>query len=112
MAHDNVVVAALRLRHDIAPPASHGEQDARDADCQKPRAEARPMHEQYEAEGREKPECRADERPGAWLDEMKSRPVRNRRVGHGLLPLLIIPRDPRDRPSAFRLAVQTLCRRA
>src|ERR1700722_2459291 len=112
MAHDDVVVATLGLRHDIAPPAHHGEQDACHADCQKPRAEARPMHEQYEAEGREKTECRPNKRPRAWLDEMKSRPVRNRRVGHSLLPLLIIPRDPRDRPSAFRPAVRTSYRTA
>ena len=100
MAHDNIVVAALRLGDDITPPARHGEQDARDADCQKPWAETRPVHEQYETKGREKPECRANERPRAWLDEMKSRPVRNRRVGHSLLLFIVIPRAPRDRPSA------------
>ena len=32
MAYEHVVVAVLRLQDDVAPPAGHGEQDARDPD--------------------------------------------------------------------------------
>ena len=42
MTHDRIVVAALSLEDDVAPPAEHGEQDARDADGQNRRAEPRP----------------------------------------------------------------------
>src|SRR6202167_6792520 len=112
MAHYNIVVAALSLGDDVTPPARHGEQDACDADGQKPWAETRPVHEEYETKSREKPESRANERPRAWLDEMKSRPIRNRRVGHCLLLFIVIPRAPRDQPSAFRPAVRTSYRTA
>ena len=52
MPHDHIVVAALSLEDDVAPPTEHGEQDARDADGQNCRTETRPVHRQYEAKRR------------------------------------------------------------
>src|SRR6185312_2034445 len=115
-AHDDIVVAALGLENDVAPPARHGEENGGDANGENHLPGTRSVHRQDEAESRDKPGRRADKRPRARVDEMKSRPVRNRRVAHGLLPLLIIPRAPRDRlndpPTASPPAVQTSYRTA
>src|SRR5579863_1447377 len=116
MADKEIVVAALSLADDIAPPPGHGEQDARDADGQKRRAQTRVVHRPDEPKGREKREKRANDRPGARLDEMKSRPVRNRGVRHRRLQFMIIPPARPDRPSAaaevFRAAGRTACKTA
>ena len=70
------------------------------------------LHRQDQADRRQKRECRADDRPGARLDEMKTRPVRNRRVGrvgHCHLPLVVIRPARRDRPNAPAPAARRRC---
>src|SRR5262249_54854349 len=67
-ADPEVVMAVVRLDNDIAPPAQHGEQNARDTDREYPRTDGRAMHKLNESEGRDEAEGRADQRPGAWVD--------------------------------------------
>src|SRR5208282_598974 len=117
MTDDYIVVAVLRLKDDIAPPAEHREQNAGDPDGQQRRAYFRPpdrliVHEHDETKRRQKREGRADDRPRARLDEMETRPVRNCRVSHCLLPSPVIPPAPRDRQGSLAKASQTARRTA